>query len=130
MANQFTLRGHHIEVHYTIGGNPGFTALTYKDETISRDFKPGEINTDQTALGSLVSVRLAERGTGNYTVFAFFLPNIEVPHDQTADFTTVGIHQEYKGKEAESIPYSPISSPATWHPFVMHGTAGNVFVPL
>ncbi|SEL24005.1 hypothetical protein [Nitrosovibrio tenuis] len=130
MANQFELRGHHIEVHYTIGGNPGFTALTYKDEFISRAFKPGDIHTDHTALGSLVSVRLVERSTDNYTVFAFLLPEIEVPPDQTGDFTTVGIHQEYKGKGSVSIPYSPLSIPTTWHPFVMHGTAKNVVVAL
>lgn len=124
MANQFTLRGHQIEIQYTIGGNPGFTALTYKDETISRDFKPGDIHTDQTALGSLVSVRLAERSTDNYTVFAFFLPNIEVPHDQTADFTTVGIHQEHI--KHEPMPYQA----STWQSLVMHGIAKSVLVPL
>ena len=124
MANQFTLRGHHIEVHYTIGGNPGFTALTYKNETISRDFKPGDIHTDQTALGSLVSVRLAERSTDNYTIFAFFLPDIEVPRDETVDFTTAGIHQEY-------IKHGTVPLQAsTWHPIVMHGIAKSVIVPL
>ena len=124
MANQFTLRGHHIEVHYTIGGNPGSTALTYKDETISRDFKPGDIHTDQTVLGSLVSVQLAERSTENFTVFAFFLPDVEVPREQTADFTTVGIHQEYT--KEWPVPHQP----STWHPFIMHGTAKDVIVPL
>lgn len=124
MANQFTLRGHDIEIQYTIGGNPGVTALIYKDETISRDFKPGDIYTDQTALGSLVSVRLAERATGNYTVFAFFLPDIAVPHGQTADFTTIGIHQEYI--KHEPMPYQA----STWRPLVMHATAKNVGVPL
>jgi hypothetical protein len=91
---------------------------------MSRDFKPGDIHTDQTALGSLVSVRLAERSTENYTIFAFFLPDIEVPRDQTADFTTVGIHQEYISQETVPLQAS------TWHSIVMHGIAKSVIVAL
>ena len=124
MANQFTLRGHHTEINYTIGGNPDFVALTYKDEEISRDFKPRDIHTDQTALGALVSIELKERSRDNYSVFAFFLPNMDVPRDKSADFTTAGIHQEHVKQDA--LPYRP----DTWHPFVMHGTARNVIVPL
>ena len=46
MANKFTLRGHHIEVDYTIGANPAFPALTYKHGSSSKSFKPSEIHTD------------------------------------------------------------------------------------
>jgi hypothetical protein len=114
MANQFTLRGHHAEINYTIGGNPDFVALTYRDEEISRDFKPRDIHADHTALDTLVSVQLEERASGNRTVFAFFLPNIEVSTDEAADFTTVGIHQEHVKRGGR--PYRS----DTWHPFVMH----------
>ena len=37
MANKFTLRGHHIEVDYTIGANPAFPTLTYKQGTFSKE---------------------------------------------------------------------------------------------
>ena len=40
MANKFTLNGHHVDVSYTIGANPSLPALTYQDETISKDFLP------------------------------------------------------------------------------------------
>ena len=58
MANKFTLKGHQIEVDYTIGGNPTFPSLKYKRGTVSKSFTPSEIHTDTTALGSLVSVTL------------------------------------------------------------------------
>ena len=124
MANQFTLRGHHVDVNYTIGGNADFVALTYRGEEISRDFKPRDIHTDHTAVDTLISVQLVERSSGDRTISAFFLPNIEVPQDETADFTTVGIHQEHVKRSRR--PYRS----DTWHPFVMHGTARNVIVAL
>ena len=118
MANQFTLRGHHVDVNYTIGCNADFVALTYRGEEISRDLKRRDIRTDHTAVDTLISVQLAERSSGDRTISAFFLPNIEVPQDETADFTTVGIHQEHVkwGRR----PYRS----DTWHPFVMHGMQG------
>jgi hypothetical protein len=57
MANKLTLRGHHIEVDHTIGGNPSVTALSYQKGSFSKTFKPGEIHADPAVLGSLVSVR-------------------------------------------------------------------------
>jgi hypothetical protein len=110
MANQFTLRGHHVDVNYTIGGNADFVALTYRGEEISRDFKPRDIHTDHTAVDTLISVQLEERSSGDPTISAFFLPNIEVPQDETADFTTVGIHQEHVKRSRR--PYRL----DTWHP--------------
>ncbi|WP_025041692.1 hypothetical protein [Nitrosospira briensis] len=124
MANQFLLKGHHIEVKYTVGITPGLIALTYKEGSVSRDFKTSEITTDQTALGSLVSVPLARSVDTGGTIFAFFLPNIEVARGQTADFTTVAIREEFSGPD--SVPHRP----TTWQTFVMHGTAQSVIVPL
>ena len=124
MANQFVLKGHHIEIKYTVGITPGLTALTYKEGSVSRDFKTSEITTDQTALGSLVSVPLVRSVDTGGTTFAFFLPNIEVARGQTADFTTVAIREEFSGPD--SVPHRP----TTWQTFVMHGTAQSVIVPL
>ena len=58
MANKFTLKGYGVEVDYTIGGNPAFPALNYKDATISKSFLPSAIHTDSTDLGNLVTVAL------------------------------------------------------------------------
>jgi hypothetical protein len=123
-ANQFTLKGHHIEVKYTLGSTPGIPALHYKEGSVSRDFKTNEITVDQTALGSLVSVPLSRSVDTGGTTFAFFLPNIEVTRGQTADFTTVAIREEFSG------PNSVPRRPATWHSFIMQGTAESVIVHL
>ncbi|MEO6561718.1 MAG: hypothetical protein ABIN99_01550 [Nitrosospira sp.] len=93
-ANQFTLKGYHIEIEYTIGATPGIPVLHYKDASVSLNFTQADIRTDQTALGSLVSIRLKSFIDTGGTIFAFFLPNIDVPNGQTADFTTVAIRED------------------------------------
>jgi hypothetical protein len=123
-ANQFTLKGHHIEVKYTLGSTPGIPVLHYKEGSVSRDFKTNEITVDQTALGSLISVPLSRSVDTGGTTFAFFLPNIEVTRGQAADFTTVAIREEFSG------PNSVPRRPTTWHSFIMQGTAESVIVPL
>jgi hypothetical protein len=124
MANKFALRGHHIEVDYTIGGNPSFVALTFKQGSFSKSFTPNEIRTDPTALGSLVSVRLATSVDTGGKVFAFVLPEIEVPQGETDVFTTVAVIEEFSG------PNSVPRRPTTWRTFVMEGTAQTVIMPL
>ncbi len=124
MANQFTLKGHHIEIKYTIGSTPGIPALHYKDASTSHDFTQDQIHTDPTALGSLVSIPLARSVDTGGTTFAFFLPDISVPGEQTVGFTTTAVREDFSGPN--SVPHrSPF-----WQAFVMHGTAQNVIVPL
>jgi len=57
-ANKFVLKHHHIEVDYTIGITPDLPALIYKDGPNVKTFPANEITTDETGLGSLVSVSL------------------------------------------------------------------------
>jgi hypothetical protein len=87
MANKFTLKGHQIEVESTIGGNPTFPSLKYKRGPVSKSFTSSEIHTDNTALGSLVSVALVKTIDTGAELFAFFLPQLDVPKGQTAHFT-------------------------------------------
>lgn len=129
MANKFTLKGDNVEVDYTIGGNPTFPALIYKVTAGSppppeKAFKPSEIHTDSTVLGSLVSVPLVMTIDTGGTRFAFLLPQIDVPPGQTAKFTTVAISEHFSG------PNSVPRRPTTWKTWVMHGTAQTVIVPL
>ena len=60
MANKYVLSGNGIQIDYTIGGNPGFTALTFTEGGTTKNFNPGQITTDNTGLGTLVSVALVQ----------------------------------------------------------------------
>ena len=123
-ANKFVLKGSHVVVEYTIGGNPSFPALTYTDGAFQRSFKPDAIKTDDTGLGELVSIPLLISIDTGGERFGFFLPSIDVPSGETAHFHTIGIYEMFSGPD--SIPHRP----STWRCIEMSGTAQSVIVPL
>jgi hypothetical protein len=124
MANKFVLSGNGIEVDYTIGANPGFTALTFKEGSTTKTFKPAEITTDQTAAGTIVSVPLRTSIDAGGTRFGFFLPQVQETLGQTVSVTTIGVIETFGGPD--SIPHRP----PTWHSVHLHGSAEEVIVPL
>jgi hypothetical protein len=123
-ANKFVLKHHHVEVEYTLGLTPGLRALTYKDGPNVKAFKANEITTDQTALGSLISIPLVNTIDTGGERFGFFLPHIDVPSGQTDKFNTAGVYQKFSGPN--SLPHLPPS----WRCIELHGTAQTVIVPL
>jgi len=123
-ANKFVLKHHHIEVDYTIGITPGLPALVYKDGPNVTNFQADQITTDETGLGSLVSVSLVESIDTGGERFGFFLPELDVPSGQTERFTKVGVYEWFGGPD--SIPRRPPS----WSCVELHGTAQTVIVPL
>ncbi len=52
------LKGSSVEVDYTIGTNPSFPALLCNAGAFQKSFKPGEIQSEDTGLGKMVSVAL------------------------------------------------------------------------
>ena len=124
MANKYVLHGDGIEVEYTIGGNPGFTALTFTEDGTTKNFTPAQITTDQTGLGTLVSVALALTVDTGGTRFGFFLPDVRLTRGQSAAVTTVGVFETFSGPD--SVPRRP----ATWQSVHLHGVAEEVIVPL
>jgi hypothetical protein len=123
-ANHFVLKGSGVEVDYTIGANPSFTALTYKAGSVDKQYKPAQIETDNTGLGDMVSVALVLSIDTGGERFGVFLPVIDVPQGQTVDFRTVGVYETFNG------PDSVIHRPPTWRCIEMHGTAQSIIVPL
>jgi len=126
-ANKFVLKHRQIEVDYTLGMNPSFVALTYRDESGERGFKPGEIQTDETPLGSLVSVTLQETkppevGGGRET-FGFFLAEPDLAMGESVGFITAGVYGAF------TIGADPSAAPS-WRSIELHGTAESVAVPL
>jgi hypothetical protein len=124
MANKFTLKGHGVEVEYRIGITPGIPAFIYKDETISKDFPSTAVQTDQTDLGSLVTVPLEVTVDAGGTTFSVFLPTFDVPKDKTVEFKTIGIYREVRGPVI-----LPAQQTVTWRTIQMLGTAETVIVP-
>jgi hypothetical protein len=123
-ANKFVLKGSGVEVTYTIGANPSFPALIYQAGSTVKQFKPAEIQTDNTGLGQMVSVALVLTIDAGGERFGFFLPAVDVPSGQTVDFESVGVYETFGGPD--SFPHRP----PTWRCIDMNGTAQTVIVPL
>ena len=124
MANKYVLSGNGIEVTYTIGGNPSFTALTFKEGAITKMFKPAQITTDHTGLGTLVSVPLLLTPDTGGSRFGFFLPDVKVALDHSVPVTTIGAIETFSGPD--SFPHRP----TTWQCVHLHGMAEEVILPL
>jgi hypothetical protein len=122
-ANKFLLKHHQVEVDYTLGATPGIPALVYQDgSSAPKSFTSAEITTDQTGLGTLVSVSLVTSIDTGGERFGFFLPQLDVPRGQSEEFRTVGVHEKFSGPD--SIPHHDPS----WRCIELHGTAQTVIV--
>lgn len=124
MANKYVLAGNGVEVEYTIGANPSFTALVFKEGATHKSFTPAQIKTDDTGLGTLVSVPLIQTIDTGGSRFGFFLPAVQVALGHSVPVTTIGAIETFSGPD--SIPHRP----TVWHCVHLHGTAEEVLVPL
>ena len=124
-ANKFILKHHQIEVEYTVGLTPGLPALVYRDGGAApKTFTYTEITTDQTGLGTLVSVSLVRTVDTGGERFGFFLPELDVPRGESEEFRTVGVYEKFSGPD--SVPHRAPS----WRCIELYGTAQTVIVPL
>ena len=110
---------------YTIGITPGLVALVYRDgSSAPKNFTAAEIITNQTGLGTLVSVALVQTVDTGGERFGFFLPLLDVPEGQSEEFRTVGVYETFSGPD--SFPHRAPS----WRSIELHGTAQTVIVPV
>ena len=116
-ANKFVLKHDQVEVDYTLGATP---TLVYQDGSPPKSFADSQIMTDQTGLGTLVSVALVLTIDTGGERFGFFLPQLDVPSGQSAEFRTAGVYERFSGPD--SLPHREPS----WRCIELHGTAQTV----
>ena len=127
-ANKFVLKHHQVEVDYTpvdpvLGATStsGLTVLVYRDGSYApKSFTGSEVTTNQTGIGTLVSVALKTSADTGGERFGFFLPQPDVAAGQSVEFRTVGVYEKFSGPD--SIPqYDP-----SWRCVELYGTAQTV----
>ena len=124
-ANKFILKHHQVEVDYTVGATPGIPALAYRDGSSAlKSFTAAEITTDQTGLGTLVSVALVTSVDTGGERFGFFLPQLEVPRGQTG-----GVPHRGRVRDVRRAGLDPHRDPA-WRCIELQGSAQTVIVAL
>jgi hypothetical protein len=124
-ANKFVLKHGELEIEYKVGVTPGIPALAYNNgDSPPESFMQDQITSDETALGTLVSVALVKGYDVGGETFGFFLPQLDVPSGQSEEFRTVGVYKRFSGPD--SVPHRPPS----WRIIDLHGTAETGIVEL
>jgi hypothetical protein len=111
-----------IQVQYTVGGS-----FMYSEGTLTKTFTSAEVTTDNTGLGTLVSVPLVLTIDTGGSRFGVFLSTVELSPGQTASVTTVGVTETFSGPD--SFPRNP----TTWRCVALKGTVTDTqphIVPL
>jgi hypothetical protein len=127
MANFYALEGPDVKITYRQGATRGLIVLTYDDAArdIHEGFRFDQIDTVQTPLGSMLTVTIRMTIDSGATLFSFFLPEINVPGEQTVGFNTIGVYKDISG---------PIVIPRevkiAWCSIQLSGSAQNIIVPL
>jgi hypothetical protein len=127
-ANKFVLKHHQVEVDYTLGAIPGIPALVYRDgSSAPKSFAASEVTTNQTGLGTLVSVTVMTSVDTGGERFGFFIPQLDVPAGESAEFRTVGTYERFSGPDSV-LPDSILCHHPSWQSIEMHGTAQTVIL--
>jgi hypothetical protein len=113
-TTKITLKHQQVEVDYTLGATP---TLVYQDGSPPKSFADSQIMTDQTGLGTLVSVALVLTIDVGGERFGFFIPQFDLAPGQTVHFHTVGVYERFSGPD--SLPHREPS----WRCIELHGTA-------
>jgi hypothetical protein len=118
----YALSGGGIQIDYTVG-----SSLVFKQGGTTKTFTAAEITSDQTGLGTLVSVPLRLTIDTGGSRFGLFLPTVELTVGQSASVTTIGVTETFSGPD--SIPRRP----TTWQCVCLEGTVTDTWphvVPL
>jgi hypothetical protein len=121
-ANLYDLSGDGIHITYatmTFGGPPSFV---YHDATQSRTFKGPQIKTEETELGTLVSVVIVPGVDTGSTSFTLLIPRVNLGTSDSANITTYGITTLHKS----SIFGAPLGQTDIYTPHQLQGTAAWV----
>jgi hypothetical protein len=111
-----------IQIQYTVGG-----MFVLTEGTLVRTFTSAEVTTDNTVLGTLVSVPVLLTIDTGGSRLGVFLPTVELSAGQTASVTTVGVTEAFSGPD--SFPRRP----TTWTCVPLQGTVTDTqphIVPL
>jgi hypothetical protein len=134
-ANKFVLKHHQLEVEYTpedpaVGATSGLPVLVYRDGgSIPKSFTGSEVATDQTGLGTLVSVALVTSVDTGGERFGFFLPQLDVPAGESEEFRTAGVYEK-GGGPVSILPDSGPRRDPSWRCIELHGMAQTMIMEL
>ena len=116
--NQFELSGGGIHVTYSTTSFSGKPLFNYHDSLQSKNFMGDEIKTEESVLGTLVTVFLHQTADAGSTTFTLIVPHVSLPPSDVANIRTEGVTTLHR---SSIIPIQGQTEFHTVHP--VHGTA-------
>jgi hypothetical protein len=121
--NFFELSGDGIQVTYSTTSFEGQPHFNYHDATLSKLFVGNQIRTENTALGTLVSVTIHQTIDAGSTSFTILIPRVNLRVSNSAPIVTYGITTLHKF----SIVGAPNGQADIYTAHSMQGIAAEVF---
>jgi hypothetical protein len=89
--NLYQLQGKNLHVTYSTSGIDGRAHFSYQDTHQSLSFRGDEIRTQETEIGTLVSVTLRRTVDTGSTSFSVLIPTVNLEQGHSAPLSTEGI---------------------------------------
>jgi hypothetical protein len=122
--NLFELSGHGVQITYSTSGIDGQPHFNYSGSYGPQDslaFSGPEIRTQQSELGTMVSVTLMRTVDAGNTVLTLLLPSIRLTGETAKPFETLAIISKTYG----ILPHE--GAQPTYHAVKLSGSAQRVF---
>jgi hypothetical protein len=94
--NLFEVSGYGIQVTYSTSSLDGQPQFNYQDTHQSKLFIGNQIRTEETELGTLVSVLIQQKPDAGTTAFTLVVPRINLRQFDTVNIMTIGITTLHK----------------------------------
>jgi hypothetical protein len=92
----YTLQGQGLHVSYSTTSFQGKPHFDYNDSHITQSFVGDEIRTEQTEIGTLVTVTIMLTVDRGATSFSLLLPTVNVGPSKSAPISTIGITTRHR----------------------------------
>lgn len=94
--NLYELSGDGIQISYSTTSIAGQPMFSYHDATLSKTFVGNQIQTVNTAAGTLVSVVILPTVDAGSTTFSVIIPGVNLRFSDTASISTYGLTTIHK----------------------------------
>lgn len=114
----FELKGHDLNLTYSTTNIAGQPQFQYQGALGSRALSGNEIRTQQSELGTLVSVTLVPTVDATYVTLTVLIPSFNMGGQNEQSFSTLAIQATHAGPDTFKI-----GARESYEVFHVHGTA-------
>jgi hypothetical protein len=118
--NEYHLHGGGLDVDYIVAGDDSQSHFTYQQGQHTLKFSGDDIRTQQTSLGTLVTVTIAMSVDTGSTTFTLFIPRVNLIQSNQAPVKTIGITTVHK---FSTIPMFQLGQRELYHVTHLQGPA-------